>query len=132
MLLFQKFKKWITSLSIEHHSTNNLTKFDKKYRYTCFFNNRNSFYKNPFPPTTTEWNNIDQEYRKCENCSLFCCNILKFIWLSLNRFFKFQTVVDINIYFKDRSHGSESFPRFEHNFQDTSNLLCHCSMDFFY
>ena len=94
------------------------------------FNTRHTFYKMSFfLSTTVEWNNLDQELRKCESYSLFPYNILKFI-RSFISFFNCQNIIGIKSFIRlylSLSHLQEQ--AFKRTFQNTFNPVSDCGMD---
>ena len=80
--------------------------------------------------TTTEWNNIDQDFRNSESYTLFCSRILKFIRPSPNRFYGCQNTMGKKLVTRlllGLSHLREL--KFKYKFQDILNLLCNRRMD---
>ena len=90
-----------------------------------------SFYKNSFFwSTTIEWNNLHHDLRNSESYALFRSNILNFIRLSPNSFYRSQNIMGIKLIMRVRlglSHLTEH--KFKHSFQDTLHFLCNCGID---
>ena len=97
---------------------------------TPFLNTKYNFFKNFFPSTIIEWNNLDPLLRKSENYSVFKNNILKLIRPSPNSVYNCQNPWGICLIIRLKlglCHLREH--KFKHVFQDTLNPMCSCGND---
>ena len=102
-------------------NSNNMTQIFCKSEYFA-----NSF----FPYTMMEWNKFSLEIRNSELYSIFKKYLLKFIKTIPNRIFSVANIYGIKLLTRLRvglSHLREH--KFRHNFQDTINPLCSCSLE---
>ena len=92
---------------------------------------RTEFFKNSFfPNTIKEWNNLNITIRNSLTLSSFKNNILKIIRPSLNPVYYINNPIGLKFLTRLRlnfSHLREH--KFKHNFQDTLNPLCGCSLE---
>ena len=85
---FFKTKKKVTGLSIYNNSTKKvIIHYEKIKRNSA----KHNFSKNLFfPSAAIEWNNLNQDFRNTESCTLFRSSILKFIRPSPNSFYNLR------------------------------------------
>ena len=92
---------------------------------------RTEYFANSFfPYTIKEWNNLSPEIRKSVSYEVFKNSLLKFIRPSPNSLFNVSDSLGIKLLTRLRlglSHLREH--KFNHNFQDTINPLCPCSLE---
>ena len=77
-----------------------------------------------------EWNKLDPDKRSCQSYESFCKVLLSFIRPSENKIFNIHDQVGIKLLTRLRlglSHLREH--KFRHNFEDTLNPLCSCSIE---
>ena len=77
-----------------------------------------------------EWNKLDREIRNAETCASFRKMLLNFIRPTRNSTYKIYHRLGIKLLTRLRlgfSHLSEH--KFRHNFADSLNLLCSCSLE---
>ena len=92
-------------------------------RNECF---RNSF----FPCVIGEWNKLNPEIRRSGSYNIFRKSLLNFIRPRASKVYNINDTIGIKLITRIRlgfSHLRE--PKFEHNFQDTLNPLCSCSIE---
>ena len=90
---------------------------------------RTEYFANSFFPYT-KWNSLSPEIRKSESYKVFKNPLLKFIRPSPNTLFNVSDSLGIKLFTRVRlglSHLTEH--KFSHNFQDTINPLCPCSLE---
>ena len=90
----------------------------------------NYFKKSFFPPTISEWNNLDCKIRNSGILSIFKKNLLNFTRPSENNIFNIYNPYGINFLTRLQlglSHLCDQ--KFRHCFQDTLNQLCDCGND---
>ena len=100
---------------------------DRSNLYCCYRANTN-YFKNSFSPN--EWNKLGCEIRNSKSISIFKKSLLGFIRPNSSSVYnihdpiglKYLTRLRVNI-----SHLREH--KFRHNFQDTVNPLCSCSLE---
>ena len=83
-----------------------------------------------FPYTIKEWNGLSPDIRKSISYEVFKNSLLKFIRPSPNWLFNVSDSLGIKLLTRLRlglSHLREH--KFNHNFQDTINSLCPCSLE---
>ena len=83
-----------------------------------------------FRYTIKEWNNLSPEIRKSVSYEIFKNSLLKFIRPSPNSLFNVSDGLGIKLLIRLRlglNHLREH--KFNHNFQDTINPLCPCSLE---
>ena len=92
---------------------------------------RSEYFANSFfPYTIKEWNKLSLEIRNSESYSIFKKSLLKFIRTIPNSVFSVADIYGIKLLTRLRvglSHLREH--KFRHNFQDTINPLCSCSLE---
>ena len=92
---------------------------------------RTEYFKTSFLPCViTEWNKLDPDKRSCLSYDSFRKALLNFIRSSENKIFNIHDQVCIELLTKLRlefSHLREH--KFRHNFGDTLNPLCSCSIE---
>ena len=92
---------------------------------------RTEYFANSFfPYTIKEWNNVSPEFRKSVSYEVFKYSLLKFIRPSPNSLLNVSDSLRIKLLTRLRlglSHLREH--KFNHNFQDTINPLCPCSLE---
>ena len=92
---------------------------------------RTEYFANSFfPYTIKEWNNLSPEIRKSASYEVFKNSLLKFLRPSPNSLFNVSVSLGIKILTRlllGLSHFREH--KFNHNFQDTINPLCPCSLE---
>ena len=92
---------------------------------------RTEFYMNSFfPYTVREWNKLDLKTRNCESFATFRKSILNDIRPSENSLFNIHRPNGVKLLTRLRlgfSHLREH--KFRHNFEDTLNPLCSCSIE---
>ena len=82
------------------------------------------------PSTISDWNNLDIHIRQSESLGKFKSNLLKFIRPTPNSLFSVRDKSGLKLLTRLRlglSHLREH--KFNHNFQDTLNPLCPCSLE---
>ena len=92
-------------------------------RTECF---KNSF----FPCVIREWNKLNPEIRRSGSYNIFRKSLLNFIRPSAGKVFNINDTIGIKLITRlclGFSHLREH--KFKHNFQDTLNLLCSCSIE---
>ena len=125
-IMNEKAPSYLINLIPKHETTirarnNNIPLY--KCRKNCF---RNSF----FSSTLNDWLNLDINIRNSEFITLFKCRLLSFIRPVQNSIYnifdpkglKFLTRLRLGL-----SHLNAH--RFRHNFQDSLNPLCSCSLE---
>ena len=104
------------------------TRSGDKFLHMCC---RTEYFANSFfPYTIKEWNNLSPEIRKSVSYEVFKNSLLKFIRPSPNSLFNVSDSLGIKLLTRLRlglSHLREH--KFSHNFQDTINPLCLCSLE---
>ena len=104
------------------------TRSSDKFLHMCC---RTEYFANSFfPYTIKEWNNLSPEIRKSVSYEVFKNSLLKFIRPSPNSLFNVSDSLGIKLLTRLRlglSHLREH--KFNHNFQDTINPLCPCSLE---
>ena len=104
------------------------TRSGDKFLHMCC---RTEYFANSFfPYTIKEWNNLSPEIRKSVSYEVFKNSLLKFIRPSPNSLFNVSDSLGIKLLTRLRlglSHLREH--KFNHNFQDTINPLCPCSLE---
>ena len=92
---------------------------------------RKDFHKNSFfPATISDWNNLKPKVRRSDSYNAFRNGLLKEIRPMPNKVFGINDVLGLKYLTRLRlglSHLHEN--KFRHNFQDTINPLCSCSLD---
>ena len=114
----------ICSSSQIHHNTRNADKVETYYCRTDIF--KNSF----FPYTIIEWNKLDLDVRKSKSYAIFRNTLLKLGRPNQNTIYNINNPVGLKLLTRLRlglSHLNEH--RFNHNFQNCINPLCHCSLE---
>ena len=106
----------------------NQTRSGDKFLHMCC---RTEYLSNSFfPYTIKEWNNLSPEIRNSVSHEVFKNSLLKFIRPSPNSLFNLSDSLGIKLLTRLRlglSHLREH--KFNHNFQDTINPLCSCSLE---
>ena len=96
-----------------------------------FFLCRTEIFKNSFLPyTINEWNKLDPDIRKIDSYVGFRKKLLSFIKPTENKTFSIYDPFGIKLLNRlrvDFSHLNER--KFRHNFADTLNPLCSCSLE---
>ena len=105
----------------ESYQTRSRDKFLHMSFRTKYFTN--SF----FPYTIKEWNNLSQEICKSVSYEVFKDSLLQFIRPTPNSLFNVSSSLGINRLCLGLSHLREH--KSNHNFQDTINSLCSCSLE---
>ena len=104
------------------------TRSGDKFLHMCC---RTEYFANSFfPYTIKEWNNLSPVIRKSVSSEVFQNSLLKFIRPSPNSLFNVSDSLEIELFTSLRlglSHLREH--KFNHNFQDTINPLCSCSLE---
>ena len=104
------------------------TRSGDKFLHMCC---RTEYFANSFfPYTIKEWNYLSPEIRKSVSHEVFKNSLLKFIRPSPNSLFNVSDSLGIKLLTRLRlglSHLREH--KFNHNFQDTINPLCPCSLE---
>ena len=83
-----------------------------------------------FPYTISEWNKLDEGIRKIDSFEIFKNSLLKIIRPAPNNVFLIRDATGLKLLTRLRlglSHLREH--KFSHNFQDTVNPLCSCSLE---
>ena len=95
------------------------------------FSCRTEYFKNSFFPCVTgEWNKLNPEIRRSGIYNIFRKLLLNFIRPSASKVYNINDTISIKLITKLRlgfSHLREQ--NFKHNFQDTLNPLCSCSIE---
>ena len=98
--------------------------------FTSFYC-RTEYFQNSFLPyVIKEWNKLDPDKLSCQSYESFRKALLNFIRPSENKIFNIHDQVDIKLRTRLRlelSHLREH--KYPHNFGDTFNLLCYCSIE---
>ena len=87
---------------------------------------QNSF----FPYSVKQWNQLDSNIRNCTSYSVFRNTLLKLIKPLENNIYNIHDPQGLKLLSRLRlgfSHLREH--KFRHNFQDTLNLMCSCSLE---
>ena len=93
-------------------------------RTTDYFGN--SF----FPYSVNQWNNLDPVIRNTVKISMFKKSLLKFIRPSQDYVYNVNDYVGLKLLTRLRLNLSHLYEhKFRHNFQDTVNSLCSCSLE---
>ena len=95
-----------------------------------FFVDQNILLNSFLPYTIKGWNKLSLEIRNYESYSIFKKSLLKFIRTIPNSVFGVADIYGIKLLTRLRvglSHLREH--KFRHNFQDTINPLCSCSLE---
>ena len=104
------------------------TRSGDKFLHMCC---RTKYFANSFfPYTIKEWNDLSPEIRKSVSYEVFKNSLLKFIRPSPNSLFNVSDSLGIKLLTRLRlglSHLREH--KFNHNFLDTINSLCPCSLE---
>ena len=92
---------------------------------------RTEIFKNSFLPyTVNQWNILDPEIRRIDSCLGFRKKLLSFIKPTENKTFSIYDPLGIKLINRlrvDFSHLNKH--KFRHNFADTLNPLCSCSLE---
>ena len=92
---------------------------------------RNVYFKNSFISyVVREWNRLSTEIRNSTSCQQFRKSLLSFIKSTCSSFFSIHHPVGVQLLVRLRlgfSHLREH--KFRHNFHDTLNPLCSCSLE---
>ena len=114
----------LLSWPIRHCNTHKYSKIRQFFCRTETFNN--SF----LPQTIREWNKLDTSMCQAPSYSVFCKALLDFIRPTANSAFGINDVSGLRLltrlcvgFSRLREH------KFKHNFQDTLNPLCCCSLE---
>ena len=95
------------------------------------FSCRNEYFKNSFFSwVISEWNTLNPEIRRSGKYNIFRKSILNFIRPSASKVYNINDAIGIKLITRLRlgfSHLSEH--KFKHNFRDTLNPLCSCSIE---
>ena len=95
------------------------------------FNVHTDYFKNSyFPYCTTEWNKLGVDIRSCTKISKFKQTLLDFIRPKPNSVYNINDPLGLKLLTRLRlnfSHLREH--KFNHNFKDTVNPLCSCSLE---
>ena len=98
--------------------------------FTSFYC-RTEYFQNSFLPyVIKEWNKLDPDKRSCQSYESFRKALLNVIRPSENKIFNIYDQVGIRLLTRLRlglSHLCEH--KFRHNFEDTLNPLCSCSIE---
>ena len=98
--------------------------------FTSFYC-RTEYFQNSFLPyVVKEWNKLDPDKRSCQSYEIFCKAHLNAIRPSENKIFNIHDQVGTKLLTRLRSglsHLREH--KFRHNFEDTLNPLCSCSIE---
>ena len=94
-------------------------------------NTKHNFFKNSYPSTIIEWNNLDLHLRKSGNFLFFKSNIHKFIWPSPSSIYNCHNRRGICLIITRLRLGLSHLREheFKHGSQDALNLLCSCGND---
>ena len=92
---------------------------------------RNDYFKNSLIPyVVREWNRLSTEIRNSTSCQQFRKSLLSFIKPACSSLFSIHHPVGVKLLVRLRlglSHLREH--KFRHNFHDTLNPLCSCSLE---
>ena len=95
------------------------------------FSCRTEYFKNSFFPCIIgEWNKLNPEIRRSGSYNIFRKSILNFIRPSASKVYNINDAIGIKLITRlrlDFSHLREH--KFKHNFRDTLNPLCSCSIE---
>ena len=97
---------------------------------TPFFKSRHNFFKNSFfPSTIMEWRKLVPDVRHSDSFSAFKKNILNFMRPFPNSIFNCHNPKALKFNIRLRLGLSHlRYHKFKHNFQDSLNPLCNCSL----
>ena len=113
-------------LPILQHSRNP----NRQNCYSSFSKNTNFFANSFFPHCTDQWNELDPTIKQLQSISLFKKALLKFIRPTAAHVFDVTDHSGLKLLTRLRlglSHLNEH--KFRHNFHDTINPLCSCSLE---
>ena len=83
-----------------------------------------------FPYSVNQWNNLDPAIRSIDKISMFKKSLLKFIRPSQTYVYNVNDYVGLKLLTRLRLNLSHLYEhKFRHNFQDTVNPLCSCSLE---
>ena len=106
----------------------------RSHRYPGCFQTlrcRTTFFQNSFLPfTITEWNKLDSDIKNIDSHAMFRKKLLTFIRPLENDTYGIYDPIDVRLLNRLRlgsSHLREH--QFRHNFADTLNPLCSCSLE---
>ena len=95
------------------------------------FSCKTEYFKNSFFPCVIgEWNKVNPEIRRSSSYNIFRKSIFNFIRSSPSKLYNINDTIDIKLITRLRlgfSHLCEH--KFKHNFKDTLNSLCSCSIE---
>ena len=103
---------------------------NRQNRYSSFSINTNFFANSFFPYCTEQWNQLDPTIKNLQSISLFKKALLKFIRPNAAHVFDVTDHFGLKLLTRLRlglSHLNEH--KFRHNFHDTINPLCSCSLE---
>ena len=124
-IFHSKVPKYIHSLILSMRTSSRLP-----YTFTSFYC-RTEYLENFFLPCVIkEWNKLDPDKRSFQSYESFHKDLLNFIRPSKNKIFNIHDQVGIKLLTRLRlglSHLREH--KFRHNFEDTLNPLCSCSIE---
>ena len=92
---------------------------------------RTEYFKNSFFPCVIgEWNKLNPEIRRSGSYNIFRKSILNFIRPSASKVYKINDAIGIRLITRLRlGFGHLRKHKFKHNFRDTLNPLCCCSIE---
>ena len=95
------------------------------------FSCRTEYFKNSFFPCIIgEWNKLNPEIWRSGSHNIFWWSLLNFTWPSASKVYNINDMISIKLITRLRlcfSHLSDH--KFKHNFQDTLNMFCSCSIE---
>ena len=98
--------------------------------FTSFYCRTEHFQNSVLPYAIKEWNKLDPEKRSCQSYKRFRKVLLSFIRPSENKILNIHDNVSLKLLTRLKlglSHLREH--KFRHNFEETFNLLCSCSIE---
>ena len=106
--------------------------FQRSHRYPSCFKIllcRTELYRNSFLSfTVNEWNKLDSDIKKSDSYAIFCKKLLAFLGPVGNGIYGIFDPFGVRLINRLRS-GFSHLHKFRHNFADTVNLLCSCTLE---
>ena len=106
----------------------------RSHRNTGFFKTwrcRTELFRNSFLPfIVNEWNKLDSDIQNSDSCGIFCKKLLAFIRPVGNSMYGIYDPFGVKLFNRLRL-DFRRLPehKFRHNFADTANLLCSCTLE---
>ena len=91
---------------------------------------RTEYFKNSFLPCIIgEWNKLNPEIQRSGSYNIFRKSILKFIRPSASKVYSINDAIGIKLITRRLGFSHLGEYKFKHNFRDTLNPLCSCSIE---